>query len=543
MINRIGFLFLGLFCVVITAAQNNFTGIRINKTGGRNSLLVDGKPFLILGGELGNSSASSAGYMHPHWRRLEQMNLNTVLVPVYWELLEPEEGKFDFALVDSMINGARRHELKLVFLWFGSWKNSMSCYAPLWVKTNPKRFPRTLDAEGRSQEILSVFGRETLEADKKAFASLMRHVRETDSRERTVIMVQVENEIGMLPVAREHSKIADKMFGSVVPAELSGYLQSNKQKLVPELLQKWEKQENRQHDTWSGTFGNDIYTEEIFQAWYYAKYTDEVARAGKKEYDLPMFVNAALPRPGKLPGQYPSAGPLPHLMDIWQAGAPALNMLSPDFYNPDTRYWCDLYTRNNNTLFVPEMQFDKAAAAKALFIIGHYNAIGFSPFSIEGDNDASVPLGKTYEVLQQLAPVVAGNNWLGMDGFLLDKQERKSGSAMGNYQLTVSHYNTMSWAREAKDSVWTTTGGLVLQTAPDEFLVAGTGIVVVFENKDRKWVTNIASADEVYYRDGKEVKGRRMNGDEDHQGRHVRFPVGEWGIQKVKLYNSPVAVD
>lgn len=543
MINKAGFFLLGLFCVVVATAQNNYSGIRVNKTEGRSSLLVDGKPFLILGGELGNSSASSADYMRSYWSHLRQMNLNTVLVPVYWELIEPEENKFDFALVDSMIASARTHDLKLIFLWFGSWKNSMSCYAPLWMKKDAKRFPRTSDAEGRSQEIFSVFGAATLEADKKAFAALMKHTRETDSREKTVIMVQVENEIGMLPVAREHSKIADKMFNANVPAELISYLQSKKQKLVPEFLQKWEKQGYRANDTWANTFGNDIYTEEIFQAWYYARYSNEVTKAGKKEYGLPMFVNAALPRPGKQPGQYPSAGPLPHLMDIWQAGAPELDMLSPDFYNPDTKYWCDLYARNNNTLFVPEMQFDKTVAAKAFFIIGHYNAIGFSPFSIERESNASIPLGKTYQVLQQLSPVIAGNNWLNMDGYLFDKQGQKTGSAMGNYQLSVSHYNTMSWAPEAKDSVWTTTGGIILQTGPDEFLVAGTGIVVVFEHKDRKWVTNIASADEVTYRDGKEIRGRRMNGDEDHQGRHVRFPVGEWGIQKVKLYTSPVAVD
>lgn len=522
----------------IAFSQENFSRIQLKKSAVLPQLVINGKPFLILGGELGNSSASSVNYMKPHWQHLAAMNLNTVLVPVYWELLEPEENKFDFSLVDSMIAGARAHHLKLVFLWFGSWKNSMSCYAPLWMKKNAKRFPRTLDSASRSQEIFSVFGSATLTADKKAFSALMQHIKETDAVYKTVIMMQVENEIGMLPTSREFSKTANNIFNAKVPPELMSYLQKNKNKLVPEFRVRWEKQGFKLNDTWKNTFGEGVHTDEIFQAWYYAKYTNEVTLAGKKQYDLPMFVNAALPRPGKLPGQYPSAGPLSHLMDVWQAAAPALDMLSPDFYNPDTRYWCDLYVRNNNVLFVPEMQFDNTCAAKALFIIGHYKALGFSPFSIEPANEGSLSLTKSYDILKQLSPVIANKQWLNLDGFILDKQNNNIAVKMGDYNLLVSHEATLSWSSEAKDSVWSTKGGIIIQTAPDEFLVAGSGIVVKFENLDSRLVTNIASSDEVSFINGLEVKGRRMNGDQDHQGRHVRFSVEESGIQKVKLYNS-----
>ena len=532
-----------LFCASITDAQNNNAQIEIKKENGFAQLLVNGKPFLMLGGELGNSSASSMDYLRPRLQHLKQMHLNTILVPVYWELMEPQENKFDFTLVDSIINAARKHDLKIVFLWFGTWKNSMSCYAPLWMKTNPKRFPRTLDTAARSQEIFSAFGAATLEADKKAFAALMRHIKETDAVDKTVLMMQVENEIGMLPTARELSKTADDLFNSKVPALLMDYLQKNKNNLVPEFKQRWEKQNFKQNDTWKNTFGEGVLTDEIFQAWYYAKYTNEVTLAGKKEYNLPMYVNAALPRPGKLPGQYPSAGPLPHIMDVWQAGAPALDMLSPDFYNPNTKYWCDLYVRNNNSLFVPEMQFDKTCAAKAFFVIGHYKALGFSPFSIESENEASVPLSKSYEVLQQLTPVIVKKQWLNMDGFILDKQNKSVAVKMGQYNLVVSHEATLSWSSESKDSVWSITGGMIIQTAPDEFLVAGSGLVVTFENTDKNRVTNIAAADEVSWQNGIAIKGRRMNGDQDHQGRHIRFSIGDWGIQKVQLYNSPVKIE
>ncbi len=535
------FLITFICCALLTKAQHNFSGIHLKKTTDYTQLVIDEKPFLILGGELGNSSASNINYLKSYWNHLKNLNLNTLLVPIYWELLEPTENNYDFTLVDEIIKDATQHNIKLVFLWFGTWKNSMSCYAPQWMKTNAKRFPRTYDTSSRSQELFSVFSKETLEADKKAFANLMKHIKNVDAA-KTVIMMQVENEIGMLPTSREFSKTANKQFNDVVPKELTSYLFKNKNNLVPEFNSIWQKQGYKTNDTWKNTFGESLATDEIFQAWYYAKFANEVAAAGKKEYDIPMFVNAALPRPGKLPGQYPSAGPLPHLMDVWQAAAPAIDMLSPDFYNPNTKDWCNLYVRNNNRLFIPEINFDNTVPAKSFFIIGHYKAIGFSPFSIENENKNSVALSKSYDLLQQLAPIIANKNWLNMDGYLLDKKEKTSSSIMGNYKLSISHYNTMSWASEAKDSVWTTTGGIVLQTALDEFLVAGSGIVVVFENSNSNFVTNIASADEVTYIANVEQKGRRMNGDEDHQGRHIRFPTGEWGIQKVKLYYSPTKI-
>ena len=531
-----------LCCVLQTYAQDNNSGIIIEKKTGHPRLMVNNKPFLILGGELGNSSASNAGYLAGYWKRLQDMHLNTVLLPVYWELIEPEENKFDFSLLDSAVVQARLHNLNLVLLWFGTWKNSMSCYAPAWMKTNPVKFIRTADNNGRSQEIFSVFGKATLDADKKAFSSLMKHVKESNQSASTIIMVQVENEIGMLTTAREFSAVANSYYNDPVPTELVKYLQQNKDRLTPEMQDKWASGSFLTNGSWEKTFGAGLATQEMFQAWHYAKYANEVARAGKKVYDIPMYVNAALPRPGKLPGEYPSAGPLPQVMDIWQAAAPSIDMLSPDFYNPDTKYWCDLYTRNSNTLFVPEMRFDKTCAAKVFFIIGHYNAIGFSPFSIENENSGAAQLGNSYSLLQQLVPVIEENKWTGIDGFLFDKNNPVVNSRMGKYNLRVSHESTMGWSAESKDSVWSTAGGMIIQTAPDEFLVAGTGVVAVFSNADSNYVTNILNAEEISFKGQTIVTRRRMNGDEDHQGRHVRIPVGEWSIQRIKLYNSPAAV-
>jgi beta-galactosidase GanA len=528
---------------LVANAQIGPPAIRLERSGSIPQLIVGDQPFLILGGELGNSSASSMDYLRPCWDHFRQMHLNTVVAPVYWELLEPEENRFDFALVDSLIDAASRHELKLVLLWFGTWKNSMSCYTPLWMKTDPKRFPRTADSAGRSQETFSVFGKETLEADKKAFAALMRHIREVDAAKHTVILVQVENEIGMLPTAREVSAVANSRYAAKIPAELAAYLKKNRDRLVPELQGPWVANGGKTDGSWEEVFGKGIATEERFQAWYYARYANEVALAGKKEYDLPMYVNAALPRPGVLPGKYPSAGPLPHLMDLWQAAAPAIDILSPDFYNPDTRYWCDLYMRNRNPLFIPEMRFDRSVAAKVFLVVGHYKALGFSPFSIESESDASLPLGRSYDLLQQLSPVITGRKWLGMEGFVFDGRNKTSTVTMGHYTITLAHYNTLPWAGGGKDSLWGLTGGMIIQTGEDEFLVAGTGFLASFSHIDPARVTNIASCDEVKFINGREVLGRRMNGDQDHQGRHVRFATEEWGIQKLHLYNSPRAIE
>lgn len=536
------FAFIIIFSNLNVNAQNNSSEIQIKKEGSFSQLLIKGQPYLILGGELGNSSASSIEYLQPHWEHLKQMNLNTILVPVYWELMEPIENKFDFSLIDKIIQESKQQGLKVVLLWFGTWKNSMSSYAPLWMKTNTTRFPRTYDSLKRSQEIFSVFGKETLAADKKAFVNLLQHIKETDVS-KTVIMVQVENEIGMLPTAREFSKVADNEFMANVPKSLITYLEKNKNSLAPALASKLGKNGFAINENWENTFGKDLATDEIFQAWHYAKYANEIALAGKAIYDIPMFVNAALPRAGKLPGQYPSAGPLPHLMDIWHAAAPAIDMLSPDFYNPETKYWCDLYTRNGNTLFVPEIQFDKLAAVKAFFVIGHYKALGYSPFSIESVNEASNDLMKTYDILHQLSPLIVNKKWIEMEGFFLDKKNKIQTLKMGNYVLSVSHQAMLSWSPEANDSVWSTTGGIILQTGVDEFLIAGTGFVINFKNIDTNLVSNIATSDELKIINGIDVKSRKLNGDQTHQGRHIEFGIGNWGIQKLNLYNSPSKIE
>lgn len=501
-----------------------------------NQLIVDGKPFIILGGELGNSSASSVEYMSAIWPKLKSMHLNTVLVPVYWELMEPEKNHFDFTLIDSAIDSARRYDLKIVFLWFGSWKNSMSCYVPAWIKKDYKTYPRVYSKKGEAQEILTPFSNNNLQADINAYSALLKHIKDKDEKQQTVLMIQVENEIGMLPDARDYHADATKAFQQEAPVQLMNYLQQHKNQLTKNVFDAWKNEGFKTKGTWEQIFGKGLATDEIFIAWHLANYTNKVVEAGKKIYALPLFVNAALNRPNVKPGDYPSGGPLPHLIDIWKAAAPAIDFLSPDFYNPDFKYWNDLYTRNDNPLFIPEHKFDATVAAKAFYAIGHYHALGFSPFSIESTNKPSdEPISKTYEVITQLIPLISSHQ-NAMNGSWLNKNFPTDTLTFGDYNFIVKHDYTLGWSPQAKENEWPQTGGLIIQTSPDEFIVAGTGIVITFPPiKDGNKV-GILNIEEGNFINNQWRPKRTLNGDQSHQGRHLRIEGGNYEIQKLKLY-------
>ena len=246
---------MAVLCSAALAQADTLTP-RLENRDGVRQLIVDGSPFLILGGELHNSSSSSLAYMKTLWPVLAEKKLNTVLAAVSWELTEPKEGKFDFTLVDGLIEGARQNRMHLVFLWFGSWKNGVSSYPPFWVKSDPKRFPLVQDKSGKTLNILSTFGTATRDADGRAFATLMRHVREVDGNKHTVLMMQVENEVGVLGDSRDHSPAANDAFAGPVPKELMRYLGQHKDALAPELLEVWRTNGMKTSGTWTQVFGD-----------------------------------------------------------------------------------------------------------------------------------------------------------------------------------------------------------------------------------------------------------------------------------------------
>jgi len=509
----------------------------LEKHGRAIQLMVHDRPFLMLAGELGNSTASDLKSLAAVWPKLGTMHLNTVLVPVSWELMEPAEGRFDFALVDGAVAGARGSGLHVVFLWFGSWKNSMSCYAPAWVKRDQKRFPRSRGADGRPLEILTPFSRENREADVRAFAQLMKHLRATDAQQGTVVMVQVENEIGMIPEARDHSALAEDAFTGRVPPALIASLAADSGSSGDTAWAVWSSAGKKSAGSWQEVFGAGAAAEEIFMAWHFAAYADAVAQAGKREYPLPMYVNAALIRPGYRPGQYPGGGPLPHIAGVWRAAAPHIDFCAPDIYFRSFAEWLAKYDRSGNAVFIPEVD-RRQSATNAFFAFGAHHAMGYSPFSIESvDDPAGSQFRKAYDVIGQLAPLILRHQGTGtMAGVLLDSAAQSVAVTLGGYTFTFRHEAT--WPYAARPAGETPRyGGLIIMTAPEEYLIAGSGILVTFQvAADDGTVAGIEAVDEGRFVAGKWVAGRRLNGDEDHQGRHVYIPGGGFGIQKVRLY-------
>lgn len=501
--------------------------------------------MLLLAGELGNSSASSAAYMAPHWPRLRQMHLNTVLTPVSWELIEPVEGRFQWDSVDSLLKAARANDLKLVLLWFGAWKNSMSTYVPAWVKRDQTRFPRAQLPNGQSVEILSAFAQQTREADARAFAALLAHLKSVDGDKNTVLMVQVENEVGMLPIAREYGPVADRQFRERVPAELVRALTASTSDYDTDARRLWQEHGAKTEGDWTALFGEGDAAAEVFMAWHYARFIDALAAAGKSAYPLPMYVNAALNRMGRAPGEYPSGGPVPHLLDVWKAGAPTLDLLAPDIYFPSFVDLASRYVRADNALFIPEAnRADRPEVpANAFYAFGKLDAIGFGPFSIESlDDEQSRGLASAYAILEQLSPMILASQGLKrMSGFRPRVLEDETvidvpvSEVIGDYRFTVSFVDTQS----AKASQKTANhGGLIIQTGAEDYLIAGQGMVITFKPAgDGPPLAGIDSAWEgTFDARGTWVPGRLLNGDQTHQGRHVRLAPGQFQIQRVRLY-------
>ena len=514
----------------------------LERRGNAIHLVVDGRPFLILGGELANSSASSRAHMAPIWPRLRAMGLNAVLAPVSWELIEPVEGRMDFASVDALIEDARANDLRLVLLWFGAWKNSMSSYAPAWVKRDTARFARVRGPDGSPMEILSSFDPDVLAADARAFTALMAHLRQVDGARRTILMVQVENEVGMIPTAREHGPAADAAFAAPVPRALTDWLVAHRTALATPLRTLWESNGARRNGSWRDVFGEGDAADEVFTAWSYARYVETVAAAGKAQNRLPMYVNAALARPGRRPGDYPSGGPLAHLFDVWRAGAPSIDLLAPDIYFPNFGEISASYAAFN-PLFIPEAQHagDPRIPADAWLAFGRHRAIGFSPFSIDSLSGAEADrLGATYRLIGSIAPLlleaqregrsVGFAPMVAFDGTVDDAPQT---ATLGGYRFTVTFIDPWTPRGQQRPGEH---GGLILQTGPEDFLFAGEGITVTVAPADGRGAAGIDSAWEGRFEGGAWTSGRLLNGDETHQGRHIRLPPSGPTLQRVRLY-------
>ena len=407
------------------------------------------------------------------------------------------------------------------------------------------RFPRVELHDGRATERLSPFSEGNRAADSRAFAALMRHVREIDGTAHTVVMVQVENEVGVIPESRDRSGAADAAFDSPVPIELTRYVREHVDSVDPRLRSAWEAAGRKPTGNWSEFFGSGTFTDDLFMAWHYARYVSAVVAAGKREYPLPMFVNAALIRPNYVAGQYNSGGPLPHSRDIWRVGSPNIDFLAPDVYFQNFAHWAQQYAVAGNPLFVPEAIGGEAGAANALYAIGQLKAIGFSPFGIEDEElAASEPgalnhgaLANAYLTLSRLAPLILEKQTTNdVAAIVVEGDEQRSGGrvTLGDYTFTIARADGSlgSLPRVA---------ALFLRVSSDEYVVAGCGKATVSFSPATAGLpqAGIISIDEEVFSGGKWLWRRRLNGDENAQGQLLRLPSPNESapvIFHVKLY-------
>jgi hypothetical protein len=535
---------------------------KLEKRGEATQLIVDGKPYLVLAGETDNTASSNLEYMDTVWPKVVKMNLNTVLVAVSWDWVEEEEGQYDFTLVDGLLAGARKNNLRLILLWFGSWKNGLSTFVPEWVKADQQRFPRALLKNGKSVEVLTTLSEANLQADNRAYTAFLRHLREVDSEQRTVIMIQLQNEVGLIGDSRDRSAPAEAAFAKPVPPELMAYLQKNKETLWPDLRKLWEAAGAKTAGTWQEVFGTTTATDEIFMAWNYARYLDQMAKSGKAEYPLPVFSNTWLVQPqDQVPGDYPSGCPEPLVIDIWKAGAPAIDINAPDVHLRNFNDWSARFHRPNNPLFVPESYSDVGGAANAVYGIGAHAGIGYSPFGINnmerylgGRSDANpqgatqlenLPLARAYGLLAQMTPLIVEAQTKGTIGAAwLTTQWPKKDIALGNYIVNVD------LQRSRRNPVPSLGYALVISVGPDEYFILGHEVQIIFTpNTPGPNIAGLARVETGSFVNGKWVPKRRVNGDDvvlewdqaaaagrNQSGSGLIFGSDGPTIQRVKLY-------
>lgn len=487
----------------------------IGKENGIHTLFVDGDPYVALAGEIHNSSSSSLEYMQEKvWPNLRDLNLNTLLVPVFWEIIEPIEGCFDFELVDGIIEQAREENLRIVLLWFGLWKNGTSSYVPGWVKKNSKKYFRARYMGNQSSDTISPLCDAAVKADAKAFKMFMSHLKEVDGDKNTVIMIQVENEIGFLKSERDFSDLANEEFEKVVPLEISiAFGKSGK---------------------WYDVFGFEA--NEYFMAYYYASAVEQIIKSGTEVYPLPMYVNAWLEQFPERAGEYPSGGPIAKTMEMWKIAAPGICLYAPDIYVPNFADVCEEYSANDNPLFIPETRRDVVSAANVFYAIGKYNAICFSPFGIEdflfptssGDimsmnnemlmalnidslgfslNGTGQYLSKSYMLLGNMMGII--NKYRGTGKMKAFLQNNDNGCI-----ISFSEYDLKLTYNRPKEGI-PTAGGIIIEVSQEKFILVGTGFSAEFLPKcGEKYKVGYLKIEEGTFQNNIWLRGRVFNGDE-----------------------------
>ncbi len=525
----------------------------IEKKNGHPVLMVQDKPMILIAGEVHNSDSSSPAYMEGIWNIAKELGMNTLLLPAPWDLIEPEEGSFDFSIPRALIDQARARDMRIVFLWFGSWKNAECMYAPAWVKQDLKRFPRAQIEKGKNKAdrqasptipvkiaytTLSYLGKETVRADAKAFAAFMGFLKDYDEGEQTVVAVQVENETGLLGAAREVSDEADAIFAAPVPGDFAAYMRTHTDTMTEEI--RAAVLSGKPAGSWQEVFG--AAAEELFSAYHVASFVNAVAAAGKAVYPLPMAANCWLDKGGR-PGTYPTGGPVSKVHEVWDFCAPNIDVYCPDIYVPQFKAVCDEFTRRGGALFIPESATHSYCAPRLVYTLGHYHAMCYSPFgfddigkpftAIQGflfGMDVSDPALKTPQsaaeyaafgrILREMTPMLAaayGTDRLQAVSAETDPAIPGPGGnpfaavppAMdfGAFRLSVRFQSPMNPRSDG--------ACLCLKLSDTECWVVGSACGLSFSSADpAKPNLDLLQVEEGRFEDGAWIPGRRLNGDE-----------------------------
>ena len=528
----------------------------------RRVFTVDGRPFYPIGGQTRNSSGYNAEEWATAFHALELINGNMLEIPVYWEQIEPEEGTFDFAQLDKLLDSARSQGVHLVLLWFGTWKNGNMEYVPDWVKTDPERFRRVVSPTGHDLWVLSSHCEATFEADKQAFTALCRHLRSVDSETHTVLALQIENEPGILGADRDYSVAGQTALECEVPAEIVTHLGDGSSGPVHDL---WQAAGGRSAGNWTELFGEA--GGELLTAWSIARYIDALAEAGKAILDLPMYLNVWLAENGwQIPGEsYPSGGPVTPILDLYKWATPHVDLIAPDIYIADAKGYeaiCQAYAREDNPLFVPESAPGGSNPLRMFRAIGEYNAIGYAFFAIERVVDgeggvrtglrplvdsfrcvaAAIPLLLTYQGTDKVH-VIAQEADLGIQRLDLDGYIGLVEFGYGAIPHRGKDWRHPAPRRQSEQLPGTGPGrGLVFQTGPHEFYCVGANYHLHLRPKsspaehlqaaqtDTHKLTRLAHyvrVDEGHFNDSDNfIVDRQRNGDETDHGVWVEPDVG-----------------
>jgi hypothetical protein len=427
-----------------------------------------------------------------------------------------------------------------------------STYTPSWIKTNPNRFPR---AELRKAggvielaDVLSLFHEQNVEADAQAFRMLLAHIREIDEEDNTVLMVQVENEVGLLFDSRDGSAEANKLFAEAVPLEFLQFLKEDYDSLHDDLkanLATFVARSKPLSGTWEEAFGASKKTDELFMAYHYARYVNRVAAAGKEEYPIPLYTNVwqncaeedidsdvpIVAGGGGEPGDYPSGGATTNVLDIWIKFAQELDFIAPDIYLNDYSSLCAKYRHRINPLFIPEQRRDEYGVRRIWIAYGTFQALLASPFGIDTLEPESNPFTKHYGLLSQVSQIVleAQRNPGRSVGFCFDELTGTSDPSkpiiqtFGDWTVTIERCFVFGKPG--------TSSGMVIHRGGGHFLLIGWGFQVKAHcTRPNTRFSGILRMEEKVVEDqatGKLRTLRTMGGDETRSGAYAMMPNEE----------------